>query len=102
MLGKKLLPFFHIVNWLLGPIINGIALYRGMLGYATTPLTGGWCWIYHDALQDNCGKYTVSNEEIMWIFIDGKGLEVTVYTTIFVIYGVIKCKLHREVSTSIR
>ena len=100
VLGKKLLPFFHFINWLLGPIINGVAIHERMLGYAENPITGGWCWIYHDTSQDTNTKYHISNKEYMWIALDGKGIELIVYTAIFIIYGLIKCKLHREVGNS--
>ena len=99
-MGKKLLPLFHVINWLLGPIINAVALSKGMLGYALNPFTGGWCWIYHNPSEDECNKYVISNEELMWIFIDGKGIEIFVYTTICVIYGIIKVKLHKEVGNN--
>ena len=96
-LGKKLLPLFHVINWFLGPVINGIALSKDMLGYAADPITGGWCWIYHDSSLDTSTKYVISNKEKLWIVIDGKGIEIIVYTTIFIIYGSIKFKLHKEV-----
>jgi len=95
-LGKKLMPVYHIISWSLGPIINGIALSQSMLGYASDPFSGGWCWIYHDYLDDTPTRYVISGRELMWIFIDGKGIEITVYTTICVIYGIIKYKLHKE------
>ena len=97
-LGRKLMPLFHIVNWLLGPIINAIALSQRMLGYAAIPITGGWCWIYHDPSKDTSNHYYLSDKEKFWIIIDGKGIEITVYATICVIYVIIKCKLHKEVS----
>ena len=96
-LGKKLMPLFHIVNWLLGPIINGIALSQRMLGYAAEPFSGGWCWIYHDYSEDTPTRYVISRKELTWILLDGKAIEFTVYTTICVIYGIIKYKLHKEV-----
>ena len=90
-----------MINWFVGPIINGIALYEGMLGYALDPFSAGWCWIYHNPSKDACDKYVISNKELLWIFIDGKGIEIFVYTTIFIIYGVIKFKLHKEVRQTI-
>ena len=95
------MPLFHIVNWLLGPIINAIALSNNILGHAAIPITGGWCWIYHDPSKDNSKYYVLSNKEKLWIVIDGKGIEITVYTTICVIYGIIKYKLNKEVSHEI-
>jgi len=96
-LGRKLMPLFHIVNWLLGPIINAVALSKKRLGYATIPVSGGWCWIYHDPSKDTNTHYVLSDKEKFWIIIDGKGIEITVYTTICVIYGIIKYKLEKEV-----
>ena len=101
MLGKKLLPFCHFINWFLGPIINGVALYNGMLGPAAGPVGGGWCWIYHDASRDTSTYYFLTGEEITWIILDAKLLEIIVYPTTFVLYASIKYKLHKEVSFTV-
>ena len=99
-LGRKFLPLFHIVNWSFGPVLNGIAIHYGMLGYAENPITGGWCWIYHNQSMDTNGTFQISDKEKLWILIDGKGIEIIVYTSIFVLYGIIKYKLHKEVSAT--
>ena len=97
-LGKKLLPLFHVFNWSLGPIINGIALYENALGYSSDSLSGGWCWIYHNSSLDTNKTFMISKKEILWIMLDAKGIEIIIYPAIILIYAIIKCKLHREVS----
>ena len=92
--------WFHLVNWTLGPIINTIAVSYKALGYAADPITGGWCWIYHDTTLDTKTQFIISTKEKFWITVDGKGIEIFVYTTIFVIYGLIKCRLGNEVCYS--
>lgn len=100
-LGKKLFPLFHITNWCLGPIINWVALSKNMLGPAAGPVGGGWCWIYHNITQDTRTHYEISRDEMMWIILDAKILEIIVYPASFVLYALIKFNLHREVSFSI-
>ena len=94
-LGKRLLPYCHVINWTLGPIINGIGLRYKMLGYSADALTGGWCWIYHNGTEPSLRR-----NEIIWHFLDAKALEIVVYSTIFVVYIRIKFKLHKEVGHS--
>ena len=94
-LGKRLLPYCHVFNWTLGPIINGIGLRYKMLGYSADALTGGWCWIYHNGTEPS-----LQRNEIIWHFLDAKALEIVVYSTIFVVYIRIKFKLHKEVGHS--
>ena len=96
-LGRNLLPIFHIINWFLGPVINGIALSQKMLGRAAGPVGGGWCWINHNVSKDTSTHYVISSREIMWIVIDAKAIELIVYPTAFVLYACIKYKLHAEV-----
>ena len=96
-LGRNLLPIFHITNWLLGPVINGIAMSQRMLGGAAGPVGGGWCWINHNVSKDTPSHYVISSGEIMWIIIDAKAIELIVYPTSFVLYSCIKYKLHSEV-----
>ena len=100
-LGKRLLPFFHITNWFLGPVINWVALSQNMLGHAAGPVGGGWCWIHHDKSLDTTTHYRISNKEMMWIILNAKMLEIIVYPTSFVLYALIKHNLHREVSFSV-
>ena len=101
ILGKKLLPYFHFINWFLGPIINWIALYEGMLGPAAGPVDSGWCWIYHDASRDTSTNYVLTGEEITWIIFNAKWLEIIVYPITFVLYASMKYKLHKEVSFTV-
>ena len=88
-LGKKILPYVHVLNWTLGPVINGIALRQNMLGYSAAELTGGWCWIYQ--------KPNAKPEQYLWLTLDAKAIEFLVYTSVLVIYIRIKMKIHAEV-----
>ncbi len=90
-LGRRMLPWFHVLNWSLGPVINIIALTQKMLGSSANELTGGWCWIYHS------GKHKDRNKEIIWLLLDAKLVEFLVYGSILVLYTLIKLKLHKEV-----
>ena len=92
-LGKKILPYAHVVNWTLGPVINGIALSQRMLGFSAAELTGGWCWIYQNHGQDHNAK----RKEYLWLTLDAKAIEFLVYTSVLVIYFRIRMKIHAEV-----
>ncbi len=89
--GKKLLPWLHVFNWSIGPVINIIAVNQGMLGSSANELTGGWCWIYHS------GRPEDRNKEILWLLLDAKLIEFLVYGSILLLYILIKVKLHKEV-----
>ena len=94
VLAKKLLPLFHLLSWCIGPTINVVALSHKMLGNSDDAITAGWCWIVY---QKNPTP-TQKNKEILWMFIDGKLVEIAAYFIIFVLYLLMKVKLRREVS----
>eukprot|EP00794_Sanderia_malayensis_P000440 gene440-1081_t len=89
-LARRLLIFFHILNWTVGPFINAIAVWRGMLGDTADEMTAGWCWIAHS------GDPKDRNYEILWMLLDGKIAEFIAYGTILILYSLIKLRLHKE------
>ena len=91
VLAQKLLPLFHVINWSVGPIINVIALSEEMLGNSSDEITAGWCWIYHN--PDNNHR----KKEIIWMLFDGKLCELFAYSSILVLYLLIKMKIRKEV-----
>eukprot|EP00112_Aurelia_sp_Birch-Aquarium-sp1_P003841 Seg1433.2 transcript_id=Seg1433.2/GoldUCD/mRNA.D3Y31 product="G-protein coupled receptor 157" protein_id=Seg1433.2/GoldUCD/D3Y31 len=87
-LAKKFLPYIHVINWTIGPVINVIALKRNMLGFSAHELTGGWCWIYQ--------KPGDKPQEVLWLTLDAKAIEFLVYTSVLVIYILIRTRIHAE------
>ncbi len=92
ILAKRLLVFFHLMNWSVGPFINALAVYWRMLGNSDDKMTAGWCWIKHS------GKKNDRPKEIMWMLLDGKLAEFVAYGSILVLYILVKMRLGKEVS----
>ena len=92
-LAHKLLPLFHATSWFTGPIINAIALSNKMLGNSADEVTAGWCWIVHNSKATSEQR----QKEIIWMFVDGKLMEISAYLFILALYLSIKAKLQGEV-----
>ncbi len=92
VLAKRLLVFFHLINWSVGPFINALAVHWRMLGNSADKMTAGWCWIKHSGIRKDRTK------EIMWMLLDGKLAEFIAYGSILVLYILVKMRLGKEVS----
>lgn len=90
-LAKKLIcPWFHLICWLLPLSINMLALHLGKLGNSTDADTAGWCWI---CLVES--KYR--SDAILWMFIDGKAIELLTYITVLILYTTTKYHLRKKI-----
>ena len=90
----RLIPVFHVFNWIIGPVINIIALAKRVLGYSSE-VTAGWCWIKHNRNQDK------RTEEIVWMLFDGKLWEIVAMILILVLYFFVKVKIRDEVTNNL-
>ncbi|XP_066912698.1 G-protein coupled receptor 157-like [Clytia hemisphaerica] len=82
----KVLPWLHVLCWLLPLVVNVVALWKGKLGYSKDAVTGGWCWISTD----------VHNEAVIWMTLDGKFIEILTYFVIFYYFVLIKKHLKKK------
>lgn len=94
----------HLFNWSVGLIINIMAAATGKLGNSADQITAGWCWIKHNRSHfqiSTSSKHSgVQKEELMWMILDYKGIEIISYASILIIFLMIKCSLSREVNFS--
>ncbi|XP_066927062.1 G-protein coupled receptor 157-like isoform X1 [Clytia hemisphaerica] len=85
-------PWFHLVCWLLPLVINMVALCTRNLGNNNDLAVSGWCWIEIPE-SDTVDIKRV----ILWMFLDGKGLEIITYLIILLIYIRIKIHLRKQI-----
>ena len=91
-MADKLIPVFHIVSWMTGPIINVIAATQNALGSSSDKVTAGWCWIAHHNDPES------RTHEILWMLFDGKFWEILAMLLISVLYILVKRRIKMEVS----
>ena len=87
-LGEKLMPYFHFFNWLVPIGVVTLAYIKEKLGGVESIVTGGWCWISTDISKE---------EAIKWMFITGKGFEISSYFIILTFCFLTARKLKTEV-----
>ncbi|XP_066927061.1 G-protein coupled receptor 157-like [Clytia hemisphaerica] len=79
-------PWFHLISWLIPLFINLLALFLRKLGDNYDSASAGWCWIRMDDAHAT-----------LWMFLDGKGLELLTYIVIIVLYTKLKWHLQRKI-----
>ena len=84
---RKLVPLYHVIAWIIPAAIVIAAIWMNVLGRAESEYTLSWCWI-----RDNTWHME------MWMFLTGKGWEVSAYFVTLVLYITIKCYLWADVS----
>ncbi|XP_065653285.1 G-protein coupled receptor 157-like [Hydra vulgaris] len=87
LLANKLFPLFHVVCWGVPVIINCIAYAFNKLGNSKDAVSAGWCWI----------STTDTNDVILWMILDSKGIEIFSYIFLTVLYVWIKLHLNKMV-----
>ncbi|XP_066912697.1 G-protein coupled receptor 157-like [Clytia hemisphaerica] len=84
---RLIIPWSHVICWPVPLIINVVALTTGALGNDGDQTSAGWCWIKVTGAEHS----TV----VLWMLVDGKGLEILTYIVIVTL--VIKMKLHLKI-----
>lgn len=82
-------PWFHILCWLLPLLINVVAINLQVLGNSKDDTSSGWCWIDLET-----GK---RDKQIMWMIIDGKGIEILSYVLSIILYTKIKLHIRKKI-----
>jgi len=94
---KLIHPWFHLKCWLIPLAINVVALFYRKLGNSGDSTSSGWCWIRLVNIDER-----QVNEAILWMFIDGKGIEIFTYILLLCFYVRIKVHLHEKINKSTR
>ena len=84
----RLLWLCHCTAWGIPLVLAAIALGVGAVGNSKDFVSSGWCWIKKD--QDWWSM-------VLWMFIAGKGWEISAYIAITVFYALVKLQIRREV-----
>lgn len=98
-LANKLMPFYHVVAWLLPFVITLPLLIKDKLGY-TPYAASNWCFIKHTLPNDDwkyaCGRFNY--EMACLVLLGGKAWEILTYLIVIVLYAAMKWHLYKEVS----
>lgn len=92
-------PWGHLFCWLLPLGINVTALTTRNLGNDGDITTAGWCWI---KMVHDDGSMRERSTILLWMFIDGKGIEIIACFIILFICIFIKLHLKYKIQCSIR
>lgn len=100
-LANQLMPFYHIVAWLLPLLITLPLLIKDKLGY-TPYAASNWCFIKYTLPNDEwnyaCGRF---NYEMAYlVLLGGKAWEILTYIIVIVLYAAMKWHIYKEVSNN--
>ena len=91
-------PVFHVFVWGSPIAVMLPLLVTGSLGYSLFS-AGGWCFIASEKKITNVQytDYSMSPITIIKILAGGKAVEIAVYVTVFILYGIICFNIRKKV-----
>eukprot|EP00118_Oscarella_pearsei_P029152 m.3790 g.3790 ORF g.3790 m.3790 type:complete len:407 (+) comp9814_c0_seq1:84-1304(+) len=97
----KLMPLFHLINWVIPIVLTSAALCEGYLGPDFSSDSVGWCWIVgncNSSMNATITSRYCKNEALIlvWEIVAGKGWEVMSYFLVLTLCLIIRFYLSKE------